>query len=97
MTIDDKRWRAESDAHTLAKSIVIQKDPIRMKAATEAAERMAKEKREDANAMGNVAKRKAGGSGSTVSKQKVKPAPKEGDIKKEDVKGAVKFNVFQKI
>ena len=94
ITADDRRWRAESDARALAESTKIQKDPARMKAAVEAAKRMAEEQRDDAAAMSNVAKRS---SGSNALKRKVKPVAKQGDLGKKDVEKAVKFNVFQKI
>ena len=96
ITADQKKWQAEDDAYTLAQAAKIQKDPARMSAATDAAKRMAEEKREDANAMSSVARRKG------TSDRKVKPAPKQDNISRKRIKKSVKenkskFNVFQKI
>jgi len=87
MTAQDRKWQAEDDARTLAASIVIQDDPTRMKAATKAANRMAEEKRKDATAMSNVA-RKGTGSGGSSSKKNIRT--KSGNLKKSVVKKAVK-------
>ncbi len=55
LSADEKRWRAESDARSLAEADAIQKDPKRLEAATEAAKRMAEEQQRDADAMTRVA------------------------------------------
>ena len=55
MDADERRWRAESDARSLAEAEEINKDPERIKAATEAAKVMAEEKQAEAHAMQNVA------------------------------------------
>lgn len=52
---NDKKWKAECDARTLADAKVIQQDKARMKEATKAAMRMADEKMKEATAMKNVA------------------------------------------
>jgi len=94
MTANDRRWQAEDDARTLAQSIVIQNDEKRMEAAKQAAERMAEEKREEASAMGSVARRgKGSGSGGNVKGGAKKPS--DNKSKTEGVSN--KFNVFQKI
>lgn len=56
MTAEDKKWQAQNDVRTLAEAEVIKGDPDRMKAASDAAEDMAKEKQEEADAMRDVAK-----------------------------------------
>ncbi len=56
MTADDKRWEAESDARTLSEAKIINDDEKRLSAATTAADRLAEEKREQAEAMEKVAK-----------------------------------------
>jgi len=56
LTAEEKRWQAESDAHTLAESEVIKGDPTRLEAAQKAAEEMAKEQRARADSMSAVAK-----------------------------------------
>ena len=55
MSADEKKWRADNDARTLAEAEVIQKDKARLKAAKAAAKSMADEKRREATAMTNVA------------------------------------------
>ena len=56
MSKEEKRWQAESDAHSLADAIVIKKTPSRLKAAKKAAKEMAAEKRKEAEAMTKIAK-----------------------------------------
>lgn len=96
ISADEKRWRAENDAYTLAEAQTISKDPIRMKAATEAAARMAEEQRKKANAMSSVAKKK----GSTISvKNNDNSFNRDSKPNKTSVaKGKIsKFNVFERI
>lgn len=57
MTAQDKRWRAESDASTVAEAQAIQSDPTRMRAAKVAGDRMAKEAQKKADALRSVAKK----------------------------------------
>lgn len=52
----DKKWEAENDARILMDAEVIRKDPKRMRAAIEAADRMAEEKKDESNAMSKVAR-----------------------------------------
>ncbi len=56
LSADEKRWRAESDARTLAESNVISTDSARLKAAQAAAKRMAVEQERQASSMQKVAK-----------------------------------------
>ena len=93
VTAEDKRWRAESDARTLAEATVIQKDAQRMKAATEAAARMAEEQRKEAAAMTSVARRK----GNTGSGGIVKGGAKKPNTSEKVSGNKNKFNVFEKI
>ena len=55
-TAEEKKWRAESDARTLAEAEVIKGDEDRLKAASEAAEDMAKQAQEEAHGLATVAK-----------------------------------------
>jgi len=43
LSADEKKWKAESDARTIVEAAAIQADPERLKAAQEAAKRMAEE------------------------------------------------------
>lgn len=45
---DDKKWRAESDARTIAEAAAIKKDPKRWKAAKTAAKGLAKQQEDQA-------------------------------------------------
>jgi hypothetical protein len=54
-TAQDKKWEAESDAHTLAEAETIKSDKGRTSRAKNAAGRMAKEQQVRANAMTKVA------------------------------------------
>lgn len=56
MSVEDKKWQAQSDARTLAEAEVIKGDPERLKAAQEAAVKLAEESREEAEGMSMVAK-----------------------------------------
>jgi len=49
---EDEKWRAQSDARTLAEAHAIQKDSERMKKATEAAKDLTDETRRHANETG---------------------------------------------
>lgn len=77
LTAQDKRWRAEDDARTLATANVIQDDPTRLTAAKRAAIRIAKEEKERANAMRKVATKKGSGTTKTPPKKKTKKSSKE--------------------
>jgi hypothetical protein len=59
ISLDEKRWQAESDARALAEANLISKDKKRLAAAKKQANKMAKEKASEAAAMKNVAKNKA--------------------------------------
>jgi len=58
MTAQDKKWRAESDARTLAEADVIRKTPGRLGLATKEAKIMAKEAMKQAAAMTRIGKAK---------------------------------------
>lgn len=89
---DERRWRAEDDARTLARAMRIQKDTARLRAATEAAERMAKEQREEANNLGAVSRKK---STAKAGKSGRKKSGKSSSTTQSKV--TTKFNVFKKI
>lgn len=55
MTEEDKKWQAESDARTLAEAEVINGDATRLKAAIKAAADMAKEAKDESDAMSKIA------------------------------------------
>lgn len=58
MTVDEKRWRAESDADTMARYEEIMADSARRKAAVSMAKKRADELTKRANAMTRVASTK---------------------------------------
>lgn len=95
MAIGMNEHRAQWDAEILADAETIKADPKRLSAAKSAAERMAEEKREQANSMSKVAGRKKRASGSGTRKPK-------GDAKKVSFISTPQgnntaFNVFQNI
>jgi hypothetical protein len=55
MTKQEKEWRAQDDARTLATAEVVKNDPPRLSAAKVAAKRMAEEEKDSAKAMTRVA------------------------------------------
>jgi hypothetical protein len=55
ITEEDKKWRAKSDARTLAEAKMIKEDEERLTAATAAAEEMAEEQLKEAVSMKSVA------------------------------------------
>ncbi len=92
LSANEKRWQAESDAHTLAEAERIKEDKSRLDAAAEAAKRMAEEETERAKAMRKVAGRGSGNrsAGSAKKSKSTKRQP--------DSRGASgKFNVFRKL
>lgn len=100
ISADEKQWRSESDAHTLAEARVIYDDPERLRLAQEAAKKMAEDQKEKADAMGKVAgsrkmPKETKGSGFTIT-----PPSLRKDVKTGGSAGAGninKFNVFKKI
>jgi len=52
---EEKRWKAENDAHTLAEAETIKADKSRLSAARKVAETQATEMRDRANAMSRIA------------------------------------------
>ena len=80
---EDKKWRARNDADYLAESEVIKNDPVRLLAAKRAAIEIARERKENADAMKAVARTK----GKTTEKKKPKPKKKESN----------KHNVFKRL
>jgi len=87
MSKQDRIWRAQDDAHTLASAEVIVKDLPRLKLAQKAAARMAEEKREQADAMGSIAKPGKKDPPSEKIKRKKKTGGSSGSV----------HNVFQKV
>ena len=69
MTEEDKRWRAESDARTLADAQRIAEDKTRLSAAKKEAARMAADAAKSVSTFSSVAQ--------IVSNQKSEPKPKE--------------------
>jgi hypothetical protein len=55
MSVDEKRWQAESDARTMAQYEEIMQDSARRKAAISEAKKQAAELNKRANAMNKVA------------------------------------------
>ena len=55
LSADEKKWKAESDARTLAEAEVIKKDESRLAAAQEAAKSLVKDAKEEADSMKDVA------------------------------------------
>lgn len=93
LSAEEKRWRAEDDARTLAEAERIKEDKARMDAAQAAAKKMAEEEEERIRAMRKIArsKRQPGtGSGPQGSK------PKEG-MRKPRPKTKQSYNVFNRI
>lgn len=81
VTAEDRKWRAESDARTLADAQRIKEDLPRLESAQEAAKRMADEEAEKAKAMRKIAGKKG---------REVKdPANPPDNLKREEVKRAV--------
>ena len=52
--LDEEKWQADMDAHTLAEAKIIEKDKGRFKRAEKAANSISKEAQEKATAMKNV-------------------------------------------
>ena len=80
---EDKKWRARNDADYLAESEVIKNDPVRLLAAKRAAIEIARERKENADAMKAVARTKP----SVLVRKKAKPKKKESN----------KHNVFKRL
>ena len=55
LSADDKKWKAESDARSLAEAETIKGDKTRFEAARKAAQGLSKEKQKEAEAMDSVA------------------------------------------
>jgi hypothetical protein len=91
LTKEDKRWRAEDDARTLASANVILEDKPRLSLAKKAAVRMAEEERDRAKAMTKVATTKKVVSGDNESNPKRTVRKRKSSPKK------TSHNVFQKI
>lgn len=88
VTADEKRWRAEDDAHTLARAEEIKDDKARMDAAAQAAKRMADEEAERMKNMRKVARKKPSTSSTPKTSKRVVKKP---------AKGPDSFNIFQRI
>lgn len=90
---DDRRWRAESDARTMAEAEQIKHDPPRLDAARTAAKRMADEEAERVKGLRKV----AGSKGKGTDKQ----TTGSSDSSKKKISGSsgntAKHNVFNRI
>ena len=93
---EERYWDAQNDARTLAEAMNIRKDSSRMKEAVQAADRMAREKRKEANSMSSVARRKPFGSNGNDKKPIQKKKSTNNVYKGKTVRYSG-FNVFQKI
>ena len=58
MALDEKRWRQEDDAHTLARAEEIKKDAARLRGAKAAAKRIVQEQNKSVEALKKVAENK---------------------------------------
>lgn len=76
MTKQEKDWRAQDDARTLADSEVIKQDTIRLKDAKVAAKRMAEEEKDKAVAMNRIANMRGKKPLESSSEDDNKPKPK---------------------
>lgn len=92
-TAQQRKWREEEDARTLADANVIHDDPTRMREAARAAERIAKEERKRADAMTRVAGKKDDNSetGKDTKKRVKRRTASPG------TKTSNNFNVFGKV
>lgn len=87
ISAEEKRWRAQDDARTLAQARVIQGDAERLAAAKAEAQRMAEEQLKEAAAMAGVAK--TGGKG--------RVAPRKADVGADSQPGGAKYTVFKRL
>ncbi len=87
-TPQDRRWRQENDARTLAEAEVIQTTPSRLAGAKKAAKRMAEEERKQAEAMTKIA---------TGKKDAGEKSEKQARPRKRKPKPKNRFNIGQKI
>lgn len=76
MTAEEKRWRAQSDAHALAEAQRIAEDPSRLKMAKQEAARMASETAKSAQRLVKVAKTPSAKKKAAKKKAAKKRAPK---------------------
>jgi hypothetical protein len=88
----DRKWRQESDAKTLAEAEVIKSTPSRLSGAKKAAKRIAEEERKQAEAMTRIAtgKKDTGADKSGGEKSKKRTTQKRQKPKNQ-------FNIGQKI
>lgn len=89
LTKQDKIWRAEEDAHTLARAKIIMGDITRLASAKQAAERMAEKEREEASAMTDVSNLK--------TNSRLSPASKPSQSTKRKSPPKNPHNVFERI
>ena len=87
ISAQDKKWRAEDDARTLAEAERIKVDKSRMDAASTAAKRMADEEAERTQALRKVAKKTT-----TIQKRSSTHRTIKKPAKKPD-----SFNLFERI
>ena len=90
ISADERRWRAEDDARTLAESEKIKNDPSRVKDAQAAAQRMLEEEKERLLGLQKVAGKKTT---SSMARQQGKTET----AKRSTVSATGPWNVFNKI
>jgi hypothetical protein len=94
MTRQEREWRAQDDARTLATAEVVKNDPTRLSAAKVAAKRMAEEEKDSAKAMTRVAGiRKA----NTLSNDKEGDVDSKKKARRSSQKPKNAHNVFNRI
>jgi len=83
MSAEEKKWRAQEDAHVLASANEIKNDPTRLKNAQTAANAMVEEQQKRTNALKSVAGRKTNAQKPAASKTPVrKPSTTRASGKK---------------
>jgi len=97
ISADERKWRAQDDARTLAQANVIKQDQQRLAAAKAEARRMAEEQAKEAAAMRGV----AGKAAQAPKQQAKKPVPaKRGSRRRANAKntaGGTGHNVFTRL
>ena len=59
LSIQERQWRAEDDARTLARATEIKEDKTRLRAATSAAKKLAKDAQKEASEYKSITKKEA--------------------------------------
>jgi len=91
ISADEKRWREEDDARTLAEAERIKQDPGRLAGAKTAAKRMVDEEKERLSAMSKVAGKAPSAPASKAASSDTKSAVVSGE------KSSGSHNVFNRI